>query len=351
MSGSILTVSLAWLVIMVAALLLAALLFAATTVWLRLRNRRRAQWFGAMEEEWTPRLLAALDGSAAGTNPFAGLSPRQRLFLVDLLLRTANRLRGAELEAVKELAAPLLADVEPRVRDSDPADRSRAVRTLGVLGMERYRLQLLAALEDPAPLVALHAMKGLAVPGNQGDLPALLGTLHRFEGWSANYLSSTLARVGVEGAPTLRNALEDASLTPWVRRIAALSLVRLDDATAADVAARVLERPGPRELVVSTLGILAETGRPEHLPVIRFRTETPDFMVRAAALRTLGRIGGEDELPLLLEAMNDPSPWVALHAARGVHGAGGGARLAELAGRHDPRSRLAEQVLLEAGRP
>lgn len=44
----------------------------------------------------------------------------------------------------------------------------------------------------------------------------------------------------------------------------------------------------------------------------------PEWRVRMAAARALGRVGGRDELPALLELLRDPIWWVRYHAAQGL---------------------------------
>lgn len=119
------------------------------------------------------------------------------------------------------------------------------------------------------------------------------------------------------------------------------------DPLAGDLAAEVLPTTQDRELATALLRLLAVVGRPAHLPMIRERCGSQDIIVRAEALSALGQLGDEDEIPLLTAAMDDPSPWVALHAARGVKAAGGEAVLGEIAESGHEHARLAGQVLFE----
>ena len=68
------------------------------------------------------------------------------------------------------------------------------------------------------------------------------------------------------------------------------------------------------------------------------------------ALRALGSIGGEAEIPLLVEAMRDPSPWAALNATEGLLAAGGARVLTQIATSGDGVGMLARQVLAEGAR-
>ena len=48
-----------------------------------------------------------------------------------------------------------------------------------------------------------------------------------------------------------------------------------------------------------------------------------EFFLRAAATRALGELGSAQDLPHLVEKLNDPSAWVRMAAARGIYRIGG----------------------------
>jgi HEAT repeat protein len=75
--------------------------------------------------------------------------------------------------------------------------------------------------------------------------------------------------------------------------------------------------------------------------------DSSEEAVRAQALRTLGALGDKDDLRRLADAMQDPSPWAALYAARGLRAAGGGDVLTEIAASDRPTAELARQILAE----
>jgi HEAT repeat protein len=81
---------------------------------------------------------------------------------------------------------------------------------------------------------------------------------------------------------------------------------------------------------------------------VRRLATAADDVVRAQALRALGAVGSEQDVPMLLAAMEDAAPWVALGAARGALEAGARSELLELASSDRPAAALARQVLSEA---
>ena len=96
------------------------------------------------------------------------------------------------------------------------------------------------------------------------------------------------------------------------------------------VVGRLLElaRTGPLEVRLHALGILGGTGEPRRVGsvLIQIFQEAPD-QVRLAALRALARLGGEENLPVIRQALRDPNPSVVA----GALAAAAEGRLAELA--------------------
>lgn len=221
------------------------------------------------------------------------------------------------------------------------------MQTLGTLGLPRYSAEVLKGLYDPSPLVSMVAARYLARPEFPQYAPELMTHLHRFEGWNRRFLASMLATMGPEVSPMLRDGLLDPERPTWLRGVFAEALRMQLDPRAADAAVEALEATDDRDFSASLLRLLAAVGRPGHVEVLRALSDTDDEIVRAQALHALGVLGGRAELPLLFAGMDDPSPWAALHAARGVRDAGGVELLEEIAESDHAQAELAGQVLFE----
>jgi hypothetical protein len=127
--------------------------------------------------------------------------------------------------------------------------------------------------------------------------------------------------------------------------VLAEALLLQGDLSAGDVAAEVLVTSTDRELRIATLRLLHGVGRPEHAAVVRRFLGESDDVVRAQAVRALGSVGSAADVPVLLDAMGDPWPWIALRAARAALEAGGRDALEALAASDRPTAALARQVL------
>jgi HEAT repeat protein len=73
----------------------------------------------------------------------------------------------------------------------------------------------------------------------------------------------------------------------------------------------------------------------------------PQMPVRAAAATALGQLGGQQDMGLLLLALDDPSIWVSMHAARALRAAGGEAMLRSTARSQHRRAEVAREALEE----
>ncbi|HSW30275.1 MAG TPA: HEAT repeat domain-containing protein [Longimicrobiales bacterium] len=337
------------LVLSIAALLALSFLFAGYTVWLRVRHELRERRWRQLTARWEAPLLDALLDPAAAPAVHAAVDRGERLRFVRFVLEYSRRVKGEERAFLRKLVLPYLDPIAERAGSPRVEVRTRAIQTLGTLGLPRYAGEVLAALDDPSPLVAMVAARSLCREEYPEYAPAVLRRLGRFDAWSRSFMASMLASVGPEASRALRDTLGDEAQAPLARAVAADALRMLKDFGSGDLAARIVEAEDDAELLAAALRLLTTVGRPEHAELIRVRCASPDFAVRASAVSALGTLGLEDDHGRLLGAMSDASPWVAIQAARGLVSAGARALLEDLGDSDHPRATLARQILLEEG--
>jgi HEAT repeat protein len=336
-----------FLVIAILFLLVLAFFFGIYAILLRMANNRKAARWRRLESLWEQTILEVMEEEQPPEALWKKVRPPDILYFVDFLLRYARRLRGREWEILCELARPYLRRIADHITKGEPERRARAVQTLSGLGFREYTGFLLRALDDPSPLVAMIAARSLIRKEHPEYIEKVLVQLHRFHNWSPGYLASLLASIGSAAAPELRRTLTNPQSSPYTRAVAAEALRRLNDFTAADAAANILQIETNRDLLAASLRLLTQTGRPEHLPAIRPLCESPDYVVRAQAVRALGCLGEKEDGSRLVKAFDDPSPWVAMSAAWSLRIAGRMELLNQLAASDHSRSNLARQVLAE----
>jgi HEAT repeat protein len=337
------------LILSVAALVALSLGFAGYTVYLRVRNDLRERRWRQLVVRWEAPLLDALLDPSTAPAVHAAVGSGDRLRFVRFVLEYSRRVKGEERDFLRELVLPYLDPIAERARSPRVEVRTRAIQTLGTLGLPRYAGEVLTALDDPSPLVAMVAARCLCREEYPEYAPAVLRRLGRFDAWSRGFMASMLASVGPKAAPALRETLGDGAQAPLARTVAANALRALKDFESGDLAAHVVETENDHDLVAAALRLLTTVGRPEHGVLIRARCASPDFAVRASAVSALGTLGLEEDQYRLLGAMSDPSPWVAIQAARGLISSGARTLLRDLGESDHPRATLARQILLEDG--
>jgi len=336
---------LAWAV---GGLLLASFLFTAYAFSLRLRSTGRERRRAGLEASWRTAILDVLSGGTQAAL-LSRIEASDRLMFAEFLLDFERRLKGPERELVHGMAQPVLLAVLPLLEHRDPYRRARAVQILGALGLPAYAGPVVRALADDSDLVAMLAARSLARHGNVEHVPEVTQCITRFETWSSGYLASLLVTFGPAAAGELRSLLHEAATPARQRTVVALALSDLNDLASADLAFQLLTVEKDPELVGALLGLLRELGRPEHVSAARALTSSETASVRMAAFRTLGVLGEEGEdVEVLMRGLDDPSPWVATHAARSLRQLGHSERLSALLGTEHPRALLAGQVLQEA---
>lgn len=347
-----------FLVLAAAAAVLTActLAFAVLALLLRIGNDRTAERRARLRRRWEPAMLEVLGGNAPPEAIFERVEEGDGTDFLEFLLGYARRLRGDEQTLIREMAAPYLPHVVPRLREGTAETRGHAVLILARLGLPIYADAVAEALRDPSPVVSMVAAHSLLRPEHEQHFPAVLEQLPRFTSWSRTFLAGMLAGGGARAAPLLREILRDADRSSLVRAVAADALRELNDLPSVALAHDLVREPGDHgappsdgdlEMVVSCLRILARLGHHEHLTAVRVRAGSADPVIRAAAVSALGALGGKAEVPVLRARLDDPSFWVSLEAARGLLALGERALLERIAATGGPWSLRARQVLAE----
>lgn len=338
---------LAIIVLATLAFTLVAIAFTGIAFLLRVRNIRVERRWRGREERWEEAVIAVLGGERSPLSLAAEIAPRDGIAFAGYLTRFARRLRGEERRRLAALAQPFLGALARRARARDDAARAHTIQALSLLRLEGFAPTVVAALDDPSPLVAMTAARALARRDHPEMAAVILAHLDRFTHWDRHYLAAMLAAMGPGAASALHATLADDRRPAAVRAIAADALRTLNHLPAADEAARLARTTADRDLRAACLRLLRQVGRPEHLDVIRAHLHAADDVARALAVAALGAVAEPGELPSLVPALDDASPWVAFEAARALAQVPGGGLLRGIAESGHRRAELIRQVLAE----
>ena len=341
------------LIVSVGVLGVIALLFAAAVLVLRVHNERTRERWIELEARWTTDLLDLVTGvPEAAAALREKVAPGEERSFLDFLIRFGRRLSGGERALLAALAKPLLHHLVPDLASRSPESRARAVQTLAIFGLPEHEAEVVGALRDPSPIVALTAAWALARREHDRYADDIVAQLERFESWSTDFVASMLARIGPAVAAPLRRIFGDPAARARSRVVAGQALRHLNDLPAAEIAAGILGAERDREVLAAALRVLEHIGRPAHAPAVRALVQASDDpVVHKNAIEVLSRLGGDDEdVEAARRALSDPSPWVAMAAARALEYLGRRDILADVATTAEhPRAVLAQQVLAESG--
>ena len=312
--------STAMLVLIVSTILMfgVAISFLVTAWLLRRANNRKSENWAKLEASWG----ALVDRIASGTLPpdamHRRVAPADRLMFLDYIYKSIhNETRPQYKQLYRDLAGPYLGDLESRVKAGDVWQRARAIRTVAELtGQDRGGV-IMAALDDPAPHVALTAARTYARLG-LGPIHPLLDRIERYQEWDRRLLRLTLASFGQAAAPALHDRLSNAAASPSIRAVCADALNQLDYPPANDTALTILREETDMDLRAAALRLIRPPVADRHRYVVRSLCAAEDPVLRAQAVACLARIGEESDLSEVERALADLSPWVVLSAARGL---------------------------------
>lgn len=291
----------------------ASLLLLAAVLALRWRTRAAAAATGRIQAHWRLRFAAVAVGAGAAAG-----RPRRREVraVLELWNQTAANLKGASRERLAAYGARcgFAEAAAALVRRRGVADRLLGLATLGQLA-DRSRFEDVKALAaDPSPAVSLTAARALIRIDPAESLVALLPQILDREDWPVGRLAEAL-REGSPGelAGLIALALERAPARDR-RRLLELARIAPPQRIAPQVRA-ILAGTDDLETLIAALKLVAD---PRDAALVRARLGHPDWQVRVAAVRALGRIATEEDLPPLAAALADPSWWVRQRAADAI---------------------------------
>lgn len=329
-------------------LLALTLAFALLALWLRWQHRRREQLWQKLHALWDADVLNVLSGDMKPIDFRKLIKREHELDFVRFIAQYGWRLRGSDLELLKELVQHYMPHAARRLKHREPGVRAWAVNVIGLFGMPEYEHEMFEALEDESAIVVMFAANTLLAQKRAHYIVPVLEQLQRFERWNVNALAKLIATMGADAIPILEQLYLDDKRDTRTRIVAALALAGFADYAIADAAAAMLPKLADVELKAATLRLLSRAGSPEHRHVVKKLCEAPKEVLRINAMRTLRALCTQEDREFLLQSLNDKSPWVARQAMRALRDLGATDVLEKLVREQHPRALLARQVFAEA---
>lgn len=290
-----------------------ALLLVAASVGLRIARRIRQRRLGRQHVGWRTALLEATEEAAT---PLPPVSDRDLPAFLATWNHLQETLRG---EASVNLAGQLRREgFSPRLlrllERRSLAARLVAITALGHLREVRAwrRLSRLASGTDP--VVSFAAARAMLRIEPRRALSRLLPAIARREDWSLSRSGSILQELGPDLVTPPILVLLARPPQGSLERLLKLARFAHREAVAAAVRHWLGTSSDPQVLA----GSLDYVEDGADLPWVRGAARHADWHVRMASARALLRIGGAEDLGILLGLLRDPVWWVRYHAAQAI---------------------------------
>lgn len=295
----------------------ASLLLLLYTLELRLRRRLRDRRRAGVIAHWRAIIADAVTGaSRTPASAARKLRRGERQEFLRLWVYTRSMLEGAAAERLIALAHTLRLTefVRAQAKQAHLGTRLLAMQAQGYLRDADSIAELIAATDDPNPLVSIIAAEALGAIDPARAVALLIPKIATRRDWPRTHVFNLLQRAGSAALsePLYREirtaADEDAA---YLLQFAEIAEFDVRDAIAAEV----LASSGNPELLAAALK--AATG---HAPVPRIDEflAHPAWYVRMQAATLVGRIGRADDAGRLEQLLADEEWWVRYRAAKAL---------------------------------
>ena len=320
------------------AALAVSLILLAVVLAMRVRLLRNLARERDTAARWIPLIARCAETGEASLPP---LRRRDADHFVLLWCRAQDSLRGKSQDHLREMARRLGANVHVRRMFRSSSLRRRLVATVALGHMHARDLAptLQTQIASAPAVPSLVAAKALVRIDASTGIPLVLSIAARRQDWP------------IASVATILKECESKSVGPALSSAIRIAMSRGDDAgverllrlhiTAEAHAIRpvvrdVLAACTNAEVLAAALAALSHPGDIAHA---RSLLGHPEWFVRVAAARALGRIGDENDVMGLTSALRDSSWWVRHRAAQALSQLPGmnAAQLSDIAARQTDR--------------
>ena len=265
------------------------------------------------ERRWQPVFFARLSGH---TPPLPPIALTDKVSVLELWLQTLEMIKGPSRYTLQLLGIELNF---PRtalglLRSSRLRDQLLGTAVLGHLGDHPVWGDIAPLVRDPHPVLSLAAMRSLLQIDPRRAAPILMEHMLLRDDWSIRQVIAALQDVdGAILVPSVLHALRMAREEHLPRLLPVVALV-----PPSDVWPRLMPLLEHTQSPDILSAALKACRHPYNLPMIRGLVSHSFWSVRAQAMSALGRLGGREEMPLLIAGLADREWWVRYRAARAL---------------------------------
>jgi hypothetical protein len=289
------------------------LLLAAIALLGTVRGWRRRR-MAAIESGWRNALSQAVE------DPQGAALPRIGVRDLPHFLEAWNRmLESADAETAERLGTLLsLHGIDRRALRMLGRRSTRlklaAITAAGHLREQRAWEQLEALAQNAGPITSFAAARALLRIDARRALDTLSHAIPAREDWPLARLASVFEALGpaVVTNPLITMLLRRPR--PGLDRVVKLARFGQPEKISSIVRGWLGSSTDP-DVLMAALACIEDRA---DLPWAIGAADHPEWRVRMAAARAIGKVGSREELPVLLQLLRDPVWWVRYHAAHGL---------------------------------
>lgn len=281
---------------------------------IRLAKERRRR---KVTEVWRP-LLAHCVIEVPETLP--ELKPDEHLVFLYLWNHCYESIRGDARAQLNELARRTKSDefAKQLLHARRLRRRLLAIVTLGHLQERSIWNELVAMLAADNAFLSLVAAKALLTIDAPAAIPLLIPVISRRNDWSPLKVVAIFGTVGPDiAAETIAKAACQASPEIGSRLIRHLAATQSQQGLPP-VRALLREGKPSDDLIAASLFLFGECSDPRDAAIVRAHISHPTWYVRLQAASALGKMGVEEDEPLLITLLDDEHWWVRYRAAEAL---------------------------------
>lgn len=260
---------------------------------------------------WMPIIHRTIEGLENPTLP--AIARRDQAVVLGLWIHYFQYLRGKARINLRRLAYDIGLDHISSVllHHRNMAQRALAVVALGNMNAPEAWDEMVRLSNDDSPMLSLLAGRAMLRINPEWAVPLLLAQLSHRDDWPMTRIGGIFEEApAAVVVPHLREALRWVSPTGTPRILSLLRLIHVEESW-------LLLEPllAPHQSPNLLAAALRATNEPRARASVLLLAAHEDWVVRAQAASTLGRIGQVGDEKLLKEMLGDPAWWVRYRAA------------------------------------
>lgn len=287
------------------------ILLVVAIAFMRAIANKRARRQKAARATWMPIFHRAIEGLENPSLP--AIARRDQAAVLELWIHYFQYLRGKARTNLRRVAYEIGLDRIGAVmlHRRNMAQRALAVVALGNMDAPEAWDELVRLSNDDSPMLSLLAGRALLRVNPEWAVPLLLAQLSHRDDWPMTRIGGIFEEApAAVMEPHLREALRWASPTGTPRMLSLLGLVHVEESWL--LLEPLLAPHQPPNLLAAAL---RATHEPRARASVLLLASHADWVVRAQAASTLGRIGQPGDEKLLEDMLGDPAWWVRYRAA------------------------------------